>query len=229
MLVSAIIVAAGSGKRMGSPVPKQFLDVDGIPILSLSVAYFEKTEIVNEIIIVTLPEWIDYVKKKIVPRGRFRKVSNVVEGGRLRQDSFKNGLIVAKGEIIVDHDAARPFPGIVDINKTVKKCKKVGAIIPVIPINDTVRYVEGEKIKKTIDRSNLFYVQTPQVFKKELCERAYKKAEEDGFYGSDTASLFENAGIPVFIISGSVFNIKITTKDDIVLAKAINQYYFNRR
>ncbi|MEA3431739.1 MAG: 2-C-methyl-D-erythritol 4-phosphate cytidylyltransferase, partial [candidate division WOR-3 bacterium] len=95
MLVSTIIVAAGSGKRMGTSVPKQFLDINGIPILSLSLLYFEKTEIVNEIIIVVLPEWIDYVKKRIVLKGRFKKVSRIVEGGKLRQDSFQNGLAVA--------------------------------------------------------------------------------------------------------------------------------------
>ncbi len=229
MLVSTIIVAAGSGKRMGTSVPKQFLDINGIPILSLSLLYFEKTEIVNEVIIVALPEWIDYVKKRIVLKGRFKKVSRVIEGGKLRQHSFQNGLAVAKGEIIIDHDSARPFPGMLDVDGMVKECTKVGAIIPVILVNDTVKYVKSEKIEKTIDRSNLFYVQTPQVFKKELCEKAYKRAEEDRFYGSDTASLLENAGIPVFTTSGSIFNIKITTKDDLVLAGLINQYYFNRR
>lgn len=229
MLVSTIIVAAGSGKRMGTSVPKQFLDINGIPILSLSLLYFEKTESVNEIIIVVLPEWMDYVKKRIVLKGRFKKVSRIVEGGKLRQDSFQNGLAVASGEIIIDHDSARPFPGMLDVDRMVKECTKVGAIIPVIPVSDTVKYVGKDNVEKTIDRRNLFCVQTPQVFKKELCEKAYKRAEEDRFYGSDTASLLENAGIPVFTTPGSIFNIKITTKDDLALAKVINQYYLNRR
>jgi 2-C-methyl-D-erythritol 4-phosphate cytidylyltransferase len=227
MFVSAIIVAAGKGERMRTPVPKQFLDIDGIPLISFSLSYFENAEVVDEVIIVAPSKWIDYVEKQIVLKGRFRKIGRVVEGGRLRQDSFKNGLVIARGEIVIDHDAARPFPGVLNIDAMIEKCKKVGAIIPIIPVNDTVKYVVEERIKKSIDRRNLFCVQTPQVFKKKLCERAYKRAEEDGFYGSDTASLLENAGIPVFTTLGSAFNKKITTEDDLALVKAINQYYFN--
>jgi|GEM_PF-728059 len=229
MFVSAIIVAGGRGERIGTTIPKQFLEINGIPILSLCLLYFEKTEIVNEVIIVVLPEWIDYVKKRIVLKGRFEKVSRIIEGGKLRQDSFQNGLAVASGEIIIDNDSARPFPGMLDVDGMVKECTKVGAIVPVIPVSDTVKYVGKDNVKKTIDRKNLFCVQTPQVFKKELCEKAYKRAEEDKFYGSDTASLLENANIPVFTTPGSIFNIKITMKDDLVLAGLINQYYFNRR
>lgn len=228
MLVSAIIVAAGKGERVKTPVPKQFLEVDGIPIISFSLSYLENAGIVDEIIIVTLLEWMDYVKK-IVLNGKFGKVSEVVEGGERRQDSFKSGLAIAKGEIVIDHDAARPFPGVLNIDEMVEKCREVGAIIPVIPVNDTVKYVGEGKVRKTLDRRGLFCVQTPQVFRRELCERAYKRAEENGFYGGDTASLLENSDIPVFTTRGSVFNIKITTGDDLALVRAINRRYSNHR
>ncbi|MCK4595989.1 2-C-methyl-D-erythritol 4-phosphate cytidylyltransferase [candidate division WOR-3 bacterium] len=229
MFISAIIVAGGRGERMKSPVPKQFLDINGVSLISLSIIFFEKLEIVNEVIIVMLPEWIEHLENNILSKGSFEKVSKIVEGGKFRQDSFKNGLIHSKGEIVIDHDAVRPFPGFLDINNMVEKCEKLGAVVPIIPVKDTVKYLEDDRVQKTINRNNLFCVQTPQIFRKKLCLRAYKRAEEDEFYGSDTASLFENAKIPVYTYLGSVFNIKITTDDDLELARAINQYYFNHK
>ena len=105
MFISAIIVAGGRGERMKSPVPKQFLDINGVSLISLSIIFFEKLEIVNEVIIVILPEWIEHLENNILSKGSFKKVSKIVEGGKFRQDSFENGLIHSKGEIVIDHES----------------------------------------------------------------------------------------------------------------------------
>ncbi len=223
MIVSAIIVAGGRGERMGSSVPKQFLDVKGVPLISFCLSFFEKSEVVDEVIIVTLPEWVDNVEKRIVSKANLRKVRKVIVGGEFRQDSFRLGLEKADGEIVVDHDAVRPFPGFLDVEDMVEKCMDFGAVIPVVPVSDTVKYLDGNKVRVTVDRGDLFCVQTPQVFKRDLCKRAYDLSHDKGFRASDTAALFEKAGIDVYTVRGSVFNIKVTTKEDILLLEKIDQ------
>ncbi|MCD5383464.1 2-C-methyl-D-erythritol 4-phosphate cytidylyltransferase [candidate division WOR-3 bacterium] len=220
MSVSVIVVAGGRGRRVGGGVPKQFLSINGTPIIFFSLADFEEEPLIDEVIVVTLPEWISYIDKEIETRG-YKKVKSIVEGGRRRQDSFKNGLDIISGDIVIDHDAVRPFPFTLNIKSMIEKCKRFGAVIPIVPVNDTIKYLKNERVERTVNREGLFLIQTPQVFKSDILRKAYKRVESVKVHLTDTASLLESAGIPIFTIPGSVFNIKITTKDDLKLASAI--------
>lgn len=216
MTISVIIVAAGSSKRMKGNVNKPYLRLRGFPVLYYSISRFLKIKKISEIIVV--------IRKKdkkslhyLIKKYKFKNVK-VIFGGKIRQDSVFNGLkAVSKGcKIVLIHDAARPFVSKELISSLIKNAAKFNAVIPVLPIKETVKRSSDRKfIDATLDRNKLFLAQTPQVFDRELILNAYKKAYKENIYGTDDAMLVERLGNPVKIVLGEEKNIKITTKDDL--------------
>lgn len=218
-----IIAAAGSGKRMGTSVKKQFLIIKDKPVLFYAVDAFEKNKKIDSIIIVTSKDSIDYCKKDIVEAFGFKKVMAVIEGGSERQHSVHNALnYIDDADIVLIHDGARPFIMQEDINKIVDETEKYGACVMAVKSKDTIKIADGDGfVKETPDRAFLWNIQTPQSFKLPLVKEAYDKAEDDGFFGTDDSSLVERLGIKVKLVEGHYTNIKITTKDDLLAAEAI--------
>jgi 2-C-methyl-D-erythritol 4-phosphate cytidylyltransferase len=220
--VVAIIVAGGFGKRMTTSIAKQYLLLNGIPILSHTIMRFEEASSVNDIILVVPPGDSEYVQRSIVEKFDISKVRHVREGGSQRQDSVRNGLaMVDNGDgIVLIHDGARPFitPDLID--RSVERAKESSALVVGIPASDTVKSVEERNcIKKTLKRESIWLAQTPQVFRVDIIKKAYERAYHEGFYGTDDAEVVERMGISVEIMRGSSSNIKITTPEDLVLGE----------
>lgn len=244
--VIAIIAAAGRGTRLGSRLPKQFLKTDGETILEKSVKAFQENPRTDEIIIVTDAEFLELTETLCRP---FSKVAAIVPGGRERQDSVRAGLECAGGflsggdedAVVLIHDAARPFVSRRVIDAVTEAAVQNGAAIPAISMKDTVRQVMLPKgcgdIREafsenpdltnsvTLQRGCLCSVQTPQGFSAEILRRAYKKAYEDGFSGTDDASIVERLGISITIVEGDYANYKITTKEDLKTEMRIGSGY----
>ncbi len=213
--VSAIIVAAGEGKRFGSP--KQFASLGGKPLLDWCLEAFESHEEVDEVVLVVKDE----AKGKEYLQ-RYGKVSAVVRGGEKRQDSVLSGfqqLDPVQAEIVLVHDGVRPFIRSALISRVIQAARERGAAIPVIPVEDTIKIVEGEDVKQTLEREKLFRVQTPQGFLYSTLKKALDKASQEGFYGTDEASLVERAGERVTVVQGDARNIKVTTPEDLKMAE----------
>jgi len=219
--VGVIIVAAGEGKRIGSKIPKPFIEIGGVPILTLTLRPFQLIETVKEIVVVVKKDWVSYTREEVVKRFCITKVSKIIGGGERRQDSVKNGLDVVEGDIIAIHDGARPFILPQFLSSIIEECKKSGAVIPAIPVNETLKKVEKGFVRETIDRREIYRVQTPQVFRSNIIRSAYRQASQDGYYGTDDASLVERVGIRVKVITGLYSNIKITTREDLIYAETI--------
>ncbi|MCD6485766.1 MAG: 2-C-methyl-D-erythritol 4-phosphate cytidylyltransferase [Syntrophobacterales bacterium] len=218
----AIIVAGGSGKRMLRDLPKQFLSLDGIPVLARTLSRFEKAVSVTRIVLVVPEEDVDYAKDEIVDRHQIFKVEHIQAGGKTRQDSVGKGLEMVDDEddIVIVHDGVRPFLPEELIDLSIREAVRSGAVVPVIPLTDTVKQIgEAGIIKDTPDRNDLRLAQTPQAFRREIILEAYRNAFREGFYGTDDAFLVERMGVPVKTIPGSRDNIKITTPEDIILGK----------
>lgn len=222
---TAIIVAAGSGTRMGSKLNKQFILIENIPVLAHTLLAFQAAEAIDEIIIVTKPDEI-LTTNDIVRDFNITKVTNIVPGGSTRQQSVQCGLKhVNRSEITVIHDGARPFVSVKRINNAVVTAFTDGAAALGVPVKDTVKIVDSSgKVLQTPDRGSMRLVQTPQAFRTDLIKLAYIRADESGFSGTDDCSVAENAGVPVTIIDGEYTNIKITTVEDLPIAEALYNF-----
>jgi len=214
--VSAIIVAAGEGRRFGSA--KQFALLRGKPVIDWSLRAFEAHEKINEIILV-LPNR----ERERYFMERYQKIKAVVKGGEKRQDSVLNGFrrIEAQSSgLVLIHDGARPLVTKDLISRVIDGAKKRGAVIPVIPVEDTVKEAAAGEIIRTLDRDTIFRVQTPQGFSWTLLGRALQQAGADNYYGTDEAALVERLGEKVFTVAGETKNIKITTPLHLRMAEA---------
>jgi 2-C-methyl-D-erythritol 4-phosphate cytidylyltransferase len=222
--ISAIIAAAGMSNRMKSKINKQFININGKPILAHTLEKFQRCKYIDEIIVVAREDEINYCKKEVVKRYGFNKVTKIVRGGKERQDSVYNGILALneKTDIVVSHDGARPFVKIKNIVDSIKGAVEYGACVVGTPVKDTIKFVkDGEEIDSTPNRDILWAAQTPQSFKREILMEGYRKAIEDNFIGTDDSVLVERLGIQVKIIMGSYENIKITTPEDIIIAESI--------
>lgn len=215
-----IIPASGSGIRFGSKIPKQFLKIDGKEIIAHTIERFHSLKIIDEIYIAAQADNFDKLKK-IISKNIFTKVKSIVEGGETRQASVFNALNVIeceKNDVIMVHDAVRPFLSKKLIIDLIDECHKSGGVIPGIKINDTVKRTDEKQfIQKTLSRENLWTVQTPQVFRCDIIKNSFAKAVAKNFVGTDEAAVVEFAGYPVKIIPGEKTNIKITVKEDMKL------------
>ncbi|MFQ5863600.1 MAG: 2-C-methyl-D-erythritol 4-phosphate cytidylyltransferase [bacterium] len=224
MQVSAIIVAAGRGQRVGGSVPKQFQLVCGKPILYYTLQKFENCRLIEDIVLVSLEDWLSYVSQDIIDRFDFKKVRKIVAGGDARQDSVLAGLKALEGSagFAAVHDAVRPFVSIDKIEETIKACQRYGAAILAVPPQDTIKIETAGFVDHTPSRNSLWSVQTPQIFKYEILYNAYLKAFEKGVYETDDSALVERFGkSKIKIVAGEYTNIKITTPLDLKLAETI--------
>ena len=230
MRVAVILPAAGLGTRMGrvsaektGTSRKQFMLLEGSPILMHTVRKFAASDRVTEIVVAVRAEDLDWVGEMLSEEfspGRVR----VVEGGNSRQESVENGLgaLQLDADLVAVHDAVRPFIELETIHKAFDEAAETGAAIVGVPVVDTVKQVSrgtGKvKIRATIPREKLVLAQTPQVFRRDLLERAFQMAREDGFIGTDEASMVERLDVEVSVVMGSDRNIKITKPGDMDLA-----------
>ncbi|MBQ2172937.1 MAG: 2-C-methyl-D-erythritol 4-phosphate cytidylyltransferase [Bacteroidales bacterium] len=220
-----IVTAGGMGTRMGGPVPKQFIELEGKPILRLTIERF--LEAVPDLQIITvLPEAYITTWRQYCIKADFTCPQRLVKGGFTRFHSVKNALAyVPDGALVAVHDGVRPLLSIGKIRELFAKAQTVPALIPVMPATDTLKVLEKKAdgslaaTGESIDRSRIFGAQTPQLFYSELLKQAYGQGFDTLF--TDDASVAEKYGIPLTFIEGERFNLKITTPEDLVLAKAI--------
>ena len=212
-----IITAGGIGKRMGAAIPKQFIPLNGKPILMWTIRKFYEFDTAIEIILV-LPEAEVENWQQLCADYNFSIQHQVVVGGKERFDSVKNGLKNATGSWIGVHDAVRPLVDLTVIKNCYSQVEKLKAVIPVVQLKDSIRKIDGD-FSTAKDRSGYRLVQTPQVFESTLLKAAYQQSFSDLF--TDDASVVENNNVSVHLIEGNEENIKITTKNDLLIASAL--------
>ena len=231
MQVFAILPAAGLGTRMAGPQPKQFLILDGLPILIHSLRAFASVERITAIYVAVRKTEMERVEAQIAEYGFAGKV-HVVEGGNYRQESVSHALAALPAQpdhVVLVHDAVRPLIDAATIERTIDAVLEHGAAIVGMPAVDTIKQVErtahGALITSTIPREFIVQAQTPQGFRVGLLRKAFEEAMKDGFIGTDEAALLERAGHPVAVVHGSPVNLKITQLGDLELA----EFYLRRR
>ncbi len=220
-MLSAIILAAGVGKRLKTSVPKPLVEICRKPVIIYSLESFNKHPDIDEIIVVTSAQNKAAISR-VIKKCSFKKIKLLCLGGKRRQDSVYNGLkaVSQSSNWVLIHDSARPFVSRKFITKVISAAKKTGSAILGVPVKATIKSAkEGFLVDYTVDRSNLWEIQTPQVFKKELIFKAYNRYNKVNF--TDDASLVEKLGKKIKIVQGSYENIKITTREDLVFAGAI--------
>lgn len=228
MYVTAIVLAAGRGLRFSSKIPKPLVKINSRPIIIYCLQALSKHRYIRDIIVVVNPKNSKGIISKI-RKYRIAKVSRIVKGGRRRQDSVYHGLkaVDSRAELVLIHDVARPFIDKETISKAIREAKRSGAAIAGVPVKATIKEVHCPQstvhspfiVKKTLNRGNLWEIQTPQVFKKSLILKAYNKFGNIDV--TDDAALAERLGVRVRVVRGSYNNIKITTPEDLLIAQAI--------
>ena len=213
----AIIVAGGSGKRFGSEMPKQFLPLDGKPVLMRTIEKFDQA---GATIVVVLPVEHQEMWMSMCKDGNFAVSHTIADGGKTRFESVKNGIAaienLADGNLVAVHDGVRPLASVELINRCYDTAQETGSAIPVVNPSDSIRQVMDDGTSQQLLRSSLRAVQTPQTFKVELLRGAYDVEESPLF--TDDASVVESAGHQVSLVEGEIANIKITTPIDMVIA-----------
>lgn len=218
MSIKVIIPASGTGTRFGGNTPKQFMKIGGKEILAHSVSAFHQIRSIDEIIIASRLEYFERIKL-IIRKNNFFKIKRIVEGGKLRQDSVFRALMnleCSENDFILVHDAVRPFVSMEKIAELIKEVKKFNCVISGLPVTETLKKINKKNfVEKTVDRENVWAIQTPQAFRYDILKKSFEKAYEDNFTGTDESSLAEHAGYKVKVIEGEKENIKITLKADL--------------
>jgi len=231
--IAAILPAAGLGTRMGAETPKQFLELDGVPIVILSLRSVAACELVTDIIVATRGDEVERLEKRIREE-KFKQSVRVVRGGDSRQDSVAQALQLVPNdtEIVLVHDAVRPFVTRDQIARVIEEARKCRAAILGIPAMDTVKEVKRASLPEdvalitaTIPRERIVLAQTPQGFSTKLLKEAFARAQADGVNASDEAGLVERLGYDVHVVLGSERNMKITKPADMELAR----FYLERQ
>ncbi len=225
--ITAILPAAGLGTRMGAETPKQFLELDGVPIVILSLRRIAACPLITEIIVATRADNVERLETRIREE-KFKQPVRVIKGGDLRQDSVAQALklIGDETELVLVHDAVRPFVTVEQITRVIEDARRCKAAILGVPAMDTVKEVKRASLPEdvalitaTVPRERIVLAQTPQVFETRLLKEAFAQAEGDGLSASDEAGLVERMGHDVYVVQGSERNIKITTPADMDLAR----------
>ncbi len=227
---TVIIAASGTGKRMKSAVAKQYLELKGRPVLSYTIEAFDKSPYIDDIIIVCGSTDIDYVSKNIVAKYGYSKVKTVTAGGNERQDSVYNGLkkVSKDCDVVLIHDGVRPFIDNKYIKELIDTALECGGCVMGVKVKDTIKICDkSNNITDTPERNTLWAAQTPQAFKYSIIMNAYKKAFDDGYYGTDDSMLAERTGVKIKMVEGSYNNIKLTTPEDLDVGEKIleKRYY----
>jgi 2-C-methyl-D-erythritol 4-phosphate cytidylyltransferase / 2-C-methyl-D-erythritol 2,4-cyclodiphosphate synthase len=224
MITIAIIPAGGAGKRLKAHVSKQYLFLDHIPVLVHTLKVFQKSKVIDNIVLAVPPDDLVSIRQELIDKYRLTKLTTIVAGGKERQDSVRNSLLAINGkcDVVVIHDGVRPFVTQDLIKRIVGAAKTEGAATAGVKAKDTIKETKkNNSVAATIPRQNLWLTQTPQAFKFEIIKEAYKSAYDEKYYGTDDASLVERIGKKVKMIQGSYENIKITTPEDLIIAKAL--------
>jgi len=226
MKADAVIVSAGKGHRFMEGMKKQFHLLAEKPILAHTLDKFETCPLIHSILLVVSQEDMDFCLKEIVEKYKYRKISQVVPGGKRRQESVKNGIdaLPRDVDIVVIHDGVRPFVTREMIEESIQGAARFRAVVMAMPVKETIKMGRQDgTVLETLDRESLWQIQTPQTFQVNLIKEAHYKAANDGFVGTDDASLVERLGVNVHILPGSYTNIKITTPEDLMLANLFLQ------
>lgn len=221
---SAIILAAGKGRRMESRVNKVYIDLNGKKAIVRTLETFQENPLINEIILVVNKNDIEYCKSEVINFTQFTKIKKIVQGGAARQDSVRNGLkeISEQAEIVLVHDGARVMVSHDIIERSIEGAISYGAISTGMPVKDTIKVTDKNGfVINTPERNTLWAVQTPQAFKRDIILEAHRRAEELAIEATDDAMLVESLGYKLKLIEGSYENIKLTTPEDVVIARAL--------
>ena len=216
-MVSVIFPAAGEGRRMNAGKNKVLLELMGKPILVRTLLRFSECPAVDDFIVVVGEEDVELVERELQKVGGL-KPFRVVAGGSERQYSVRNGLAALHpdADVVLVHDAARPLVSVKTIEAVTAEAWRSGAAIAAVRAKNTIKVVRGDGVvERTPERANLWEVQTPQGFRRDILEAAYRRVEADGFLGTDDAGLVERMGLPVRVVEGSYRNIKVTTPEDL--------------
>lgn len=216
MRIYAIIPAGGKGTRSSTEIPKQYLKFSGKELIAYTLEVFQKNHLIDEIIVSAEPAYFNLINK-IKKKYKLTKLTNIVEGGEERQDSVYNALKSIKAnddDLIAVHDAARPLLRDNILTNAINTAKEKGNALVCLKARDTL--LKGDQIvKEYVDRSEIYYVQTPQIFRYKDLKKAMKKAYEKNFIGTDESMLIKELGIDINIVEGSMLNFKVTTMTDI--------------
>ncbi|GMX60160.1 2-C-methyl-D-erythritol 4-phosphate cytidylyltransferase [Paenibacillus elgii] len=229
--LGVVIVAAGRGSRMRTQESKQYLLLDGKPILVHTLELFDRLEAVSDVVLVTGADDVERCQGYIEAYG-LRKVKRVIPGGKERQDSVYQGLLALDGSTrwVMVHDGVRPFAAREHIAACLGKARETEAAVLAVPVKDTIKIVDGEGlIQATPDRRSLWAIQTPQAFRFSLLREAHERAREEGFVGTDDAMLVERLGVRVAVVEADYYNIKITTPEDLPWAEWIIRHVRGER
>lgn len=221
----ALIPAAGMGKRMGASINKQYLQLNGLPIVARTLSVFEMSPLIDAIYLVIPQDEIPYCREHVVEACGFRKIVAIVAGGNERQNSVMNGLNAMRpdcneDDIVLIHDGVRPLVTEELLAQSIDTARQHDGALIAVPVKDTIKTVQDSIVITTPDRETLWQAQTPQTFRFGIIYHAHHRAETDGFTGTDDSSLVERLGGKVWIVRGDYRNIKITTPEDLILAEA---------
>jgi len=222
----ALIVAAGEGRRMGIPRSKAFIPLEGIPLVALAVRSFETCDRIHSLYPVLRKQDFLAWDQEVLTRFPLKKAKPPVAGGLTRQDSVRLGLESIGDEeeidVVLIHDGARPFLDISHVEQLLDTMEKAQAAVLAVPAKETIKVVSTENhVLETPARGSLWHIQTPQAFVFSAILEAHRKALRDGVSATDDATLLEHIGVPVIIVQGSYRNIKITTREDLIMARAL--------
>ncbi len=222
MRVSVIVVAAGSGQRLGADVPKAFVQLGGVTLLARSLRIVAEVASASEVVI-TVPAGMEDAAREEVKRTGLTLPVKIIAGGAERQDSVRVALSFtsAESDLVVIHDAARPFATPAMFQASLDEAARVGGAIVAIPLADTLKRVDQGRITETVPRAGLWQAQTPQAFQRPLLIDAHERAVRERMVATDDADLVERMGGTVAVVNGSPLNLKITTADDLSFGEAI--------
>lgn len=221
----ALIPAAGMGKRMGASINKQYLQLNGMPIVARTISVFERSPLIDAIYLVIPAEEIPYCREHVVEACGFCKVTAIIPGGRERQNSVMNGLRamrehIADDDVVLIHDGVRPLITENLLREAINTARLYDGALVAVPAKDTIKTVADGIVTGTPDRETIWQAQTPQAFRFGVIYAAHQAAETDQFMSTDDSSLVERSGGRVCIVRGDYRNIKITTPEDLILAES---------
>lgn len=224
MKISVIIASGGTGKRTGVPLPKQYIQFNGKELIAYTLEIFQRSQLINEIIVSAQKDFfslLEVIKKKY----SITKLNKIVEGGEERQHSVFNAIksvTADNNDLIAIHDAVRPLLSQDILSQSIQTAKEFGSAVIAIKAKDTL--IKGnDSVSSYVDRQEIYYAQTPQIFRYGILVDAMKKAEEEKFIGTDESMLVHRAGNKIKIVEGSSLNFKITNQDDIKLFELLTR------
>ncbi|MCU7497488.1 MAG: 2-C-methyl-D-erythritol 4-phosphate cytidylyltransferase [Ignavibacteria bacterium] len=218
MRTIAVIPAGGQGKRFGGEVPKQYQKIHGKELIAYTLEIFQRSNSIDEIVVAAQPDYFGLLNE-LADKYRFTKLKSLVNGGKERQDSVFNAITSIKADqedLIAVHDAARPLLSQAILAEAIKQARQFNSVLVCIKARDTL--LKGQDfVSSFLDRNEVFYAQTPQIFKYGIIRKSLEDAFLNNFYGTDESMLVTRAGFKVKIVEGSVLNFKITTRPDFEL------------